>query len=80
MQHWGFAPSYPVGQLVGQTLFGHPPKQRAMPLESALHTAFLPSQQFCEALKPLTAPQMLPGGLQLVPLSQSCLVGSQVMP
>lgn len=61
-------------------LFGHPPKQRAMSLESSLQTAFLPSQQFCEALKPLIAPQMLPGGLQAVPLLQRTAVGSQVTP
>ncbi len=61
-----------------QLLFGQPPKQRAIPLESSLHTAFLPSQQFWEALKPLIAPQMLPGGLQDVPLLQSCLAASQV--
>jgi hypothetical protein len=34
-----------------------------------LQTAFLPSQQFWEAFSP-SAPQMLPGGLQAVPLSQ----------
>jgi hypothetical protein len=64
---------------VVQLSFGHPPKQRAIPFESGLHTAFLPSQQFCEALKPATPPQMLPGGLQEVPLSQSCFTGSQTM-
>jgi hypothetical protein len=40
-----------------------------MPFESALQTAFLPSQQFWEAFSP-SAPQMLPGGLHAVPLSQ----------
>jgi hypothetical protein len=60
-----------------QLLFGQPPKQRAMPPESSLHTAFLPSQQFWEALKPETAPQMLPGGLQEVPLVQSFFTVSQ---
>jgi hypothetical protein len=40
-----------------------------MPFESALQTAFLPSQQFWEAFSP-SAPQMLPGGLQAMPLSQ----------
>jgi hypothetical protein len=50
--------------------FGQPPKQRMMPFESALQTAFLPSQQFCEALTVPLPPQMLPGGLQLVPLEQ----------
>jgi hypothetical protein len=62
MQHWGFAPSYPVGQVVEA-----PPKQRGMPFESSLQTAFLPLQQSCEALAPV-APQMLPGGLHAVPL------------
>ncbi len=80
MQHSGFVPSQPVGQAAGQLSPAQPPKQRAMPLESALHTFFLPSQQFCEALNPARAPQMLPGGLQPVPLSQSCFVGLQVMP
>jgi len=64
---------------VVQLSFGHPPKQRAIPFESGLHTVFLPSQQFCEALKPTTAPQMLPGGLQPVPLAQSCFTRSHVM-
>jgi hypothetical protein len=59
-----------------QLLFGQPPKQRGMPLESCLHTAFLPSQQFWEALT--LRPQMLPGGLQAVPLLQSCFTASQV--
>lgn len=62
-----------------QLLLGHPPKQRAMPLESSLQTVFLPSQQFCEALLP-KAPQMLPGGLQAWPLVQSCFTGSQATP
>ena len=73
MQHSGFVLSQPVGQAVVP-----PPKHRGMPLESSLHTAFLPSQQSCEALAP--TPQMLPGGLQPVPLSQSCLTESQAMP
>jgi hypothetical protein len=46
-----------------------PPKQREIPFASGLQTAFLPSQQFWEALSPF-APQMLPGGLQATPLSQ----------
>lgn len=41
-----------------------------MPLESALQTVFLPSQQFCDAFTVPLPPQMLPGGLQLVPLVQ----------
>jgi hypothetical protein len=41
-----------------------------MPFESGLQTAFLPSQQFCEALVAPEPPQMLPGGLQEVPLVQ----------
>ncbi len=32
--------------------------------ESCLHTAFLPSQQFCDAFVAPLPPQMLPGGLQ----------------
>jgi hypothetical protein len=51
-----------------------------MPFESGLHTAFCPSQQFCEAFTDVLAPQMLPGGLQAVPLSQKCLVASQTIP
>jgi hypothetical protein len=51
-----------------------------MPLASSLQTFFLPSQQFWEALKPLMAPQMLPGGLQAVPLLQRTALGSQVTP
>jgi hypothetical protein len=46
-----------------------PPKQRAIPFMSRLQTAFLPSQQFCEAGSP-AAPQMFPGGLQAVPPPQ----------
>jgi hypothetical protein len=38
-----------------------------MPFESGLQTAFLPSQQFCDALVAPEPPQMLPGGLQEVP-------------
>ena len=41
-----------------------------MPLESALHTAFFPSQQFCEAFTVPLPPQMLPAGLQLCPFEQ----------
>ncbi|HEX9106462.1 MAG TPA: hypothetical protein VF832_04530 [Longimicrobiales bacterium] len=62
-----------------QLSFGHPPKQRGMLFESSLQTFFLPSQQFCEAFAPV-APQMLPGGLQDVPLSQSCFVSLHWMP
>ncbi len=40
-----------------------------IPFESALHTAFLPSQQSCEALTVPLPPQMLPGGLHAPPLS-----------
>ena len=54
-----------------------PPKQRGTPDESTLHTAFLPSQQFCEALMSvvppsgsLPEPQMLPTPLHALPLSQ----------
>ena len=69
MQH-GAWPVYPVGQLPEP-----PPKQRGMPLLSSLQTAFLPSQQFCEAFteppsRRTGAPQMFPDGLQLVPLLQ----------
>jgi hypothetical protein len=53
-----------------------PPKQRGTPDESTLHTAFFPSQQFCEALMfvvppsgSVPAPQMLPTPLQAEPLS-----------
>ncbi len=38
---------------------------------SGLQTAFLPLQQFCDALVAPEPPQMLPGGLQEVPLSQA---------
>ena len=62
-----------------QLLLGHPPKQRAMPLESRLHTAFEPSQQFCDALSP-SAPQMLPGGLHPVPWSQRTVLVLHVTP
>jgi hypothetical protein len=65
MQHRGFVPSQPVGQVVEP-----PPKQRMMLFESGLHTAFLPSQQSCEALTVPLPPQMLPGGLHAPPLSQ----------
>jgi hypothetical protein len=41
-----------------------------MPFMSCLHTAFLPEQQFWDAFTSVEAPQMLPGGLQLCPLSQ----------
>jgi hypothetical protein len=41
-----------------------------MPLVSGLQTSFLPLQQFCDALTVPLPPQMLPGGLQLVPLLQ----------
>ncbi len=37
-----------------------------MPFESGLQTAFFPSQQFHDEL----SPQVLPGGLHAVPLSQ----------
>jgi hypothetical protein len=63
-----------VGQVVLHLLLGHPPKQRAMPLESRLQTAFWPLQQFCEALSP-SAPQMFPGGLHDVPLVQRSVPG-----
>lgn len=60
----------PVGQLVLK-----PPKQRGIPAESSLHTSFMPLQQFWEALMlppsgSTLAPQMLPTGLQALPLSQ----------
>jgi hypothetical protein len=67
MQQFGSVPSQPVGQ-VGVT---PQPKQRRMPFMSGLHTAFLPSQQFWEAM----SPQMLPGGLHAPPLSQVWSVG-----
>lgn len=41
-----------------------------MPFESGLQTAFFPSQQFCDAFTAPEPPQMLPGGLQEVPLVQ----------
>lgn len=41
-----------------------------MPAESGLHTAFLPSQQFCDAFTAPLPPQMLPGGLQAWPPEQ----------
>lgn len=66
MQQPGRFGSYPVGQ-AEQSSLGHPPKQRMMPFASALQTAFFPSQQFCEAFTVPLPPQMLPGGLQLVP-------------
>jgi hypothetical protein len=50
-----------------QSSFGQPPKQRWIPFESGLQTAFLPSQQFCEALTAPEPPQMLPGGLHACP-------------
>lgn len=63
-------PVYPVGQLVPK-----PPKHRGMPAPSSLQTSFKPLQQFCDALMlppsgSTLAPQMLPTGLQAVPLSQ----------
>jgi hypothetical protein len=58
-----------VGQELLQCPPGQPPKQRLMPSEVRPHTAFLPSQQSWLALAP-KAPQMLPGGLQPVPLAQ----------
>ena len=62
-----------------QSSFGHPPKHRGMPFESALHTTFLPSQQFWDAFSP-SAPQMLPGGLQAWPLSQRLSPSVQTTP
>ena len=50
-----------------------------MPPESGLHTSFLPSQQFCEALTLVLTPQMLPGGLHAWPLLQ-VLSAPQTMP
>ncbi len=41
-----------------------------MPFESGLQTAFFPSQQFWDAFTAPEPPQMLPGGLQEVPLVQ----------
>jgi hypothetical protein len=41
-----------------------------MPFESGLQTAFLPSQQFCDAFTAPEPPQMLPDGLHDVPLVQ----------
>jgi hypothetical protein len=65
MQQFGLFASQPAGHAVVP-----PPKQRMMPFESALQTAFLPSQQFWEALTVPLPPQMLPGGLQLWPFVQ----------
>jgi hypothetical protein len=65
MQQAGLLPSQPVGHCCVP-----PPKQRITPFMSALQTAFLPLQQFCEAFTVPLAPQMLPGGLQLVPFEQ----------
>jgi hypothetical protein len=65
MQQAGLEPSQPAGQLVVP-----PPKQRMIPFASALQTAFLPSQQSCDALTVPLPPQMLPGGLQAWPLVQ----------
>jgi hypothetical protein len=62
MQHSGSFASQPVGHAVVP-----PPKHRMIPFESALQTAALPSQQFCDAFTWPWPPQMLPGGLQLVP-------------
>jgi hypothetical protein len=82
MQHRGSVPSQPVAH------FEPPPKQRMMPFESALHTAFLPSQQSWDALTVPLPPQMLPGGLHPPPLSQvwvepehwtCCEVGTTVL-
>lgn len=50
-----------------------------MPAESALQTSFFPSQQFWDALTVPLPPQMFPGGLQAVPLSQTCFCVSQVI-
>lgn len=79
MQQPATEASYPVGQVVDP-----PPKQRGMPDESSLQTAFFPSQQswdagMCPPSGSTGAPQVAPGGLQACPLSQripSC--GSQV--
>jgi hypothetical protein len=81
MQQAGFEPSQPVGQAAGHVSPLHPPKQRGMLFESSLQTALLPSQQFWDAgtFEPsMRAPQMLPGGLQAVPLSQVFLVSVHV--
>ncbi len=51
-----------------------PPKQRITRFESGLQTAFLPSQQSCDAFVLVLAPQMLPGGLHAPPLSHVCFV------
>lgn len=56
-----------------------------MPDVSSLQTAFLPSQQSCDALmlppsRSTGAPQMLPRPLHAVPLSQRLVPGSQVTP
>jgi hypothetical protein len=70
MQQAGLAASQPEGQVASTG----PPKQRMIPFESALQTALplpVPSwQQFCEAFTVPLPPQMLPGGLQLVPFVQ----------
>jgi hypothetical protein len=79
MQQSGLVPSQPVGHFDVQTSFGQPPKHLAMPFESALHTVFLPWQQFWEAGSP-KAPQMLPGGLHELPFLQNSFTGSQTMP
>jgi hypothetical protein len=54
-----------VGQLAEP-----PPKQRQMWFASCLQTAFLPSQQFCDAFVAPLPPQMLPGGLHDWPFVQ----------
>ena len=66
----GATPVYPVRQLAVA-----PPKQRGIPLESSLQTAWFPLQQFWGALilppsGSTEAPQMLPTGWQALPLSQ----------
>ena len=65
LQQSGLLASQPVGQ---DAVW--PPKHRMMPFVSGLQTAALPSQQFCDAFTVPWPPQMLPGGLQLVPLVQ----------
>jgi len=45
-----------------------------------LQTAFLPSQQSCEAFTAPLPPQMLPGGLHAWPLVQTIFVGSHTTP
>ncbi len=72
MQH-GACPVYPEGQPGNPP----PPKQRGMPETSSLQTAFLPSQQSCDALIITVppsgsgaVPQMFPTPLQARPLSQ----------